>query len=307
MVFAALSTTEQTMISRFQMAPSKRLPSNSVTRGKHCQSVRMNSTIQMTFILAILTSSFDRAPLAAVRLSCLLLSLRATTSLLSSPFITDVHTITAPVLGYRCQWLEFAVLSKITRVPVQKLELQSTGNRRSMSSVNQAAQAICDISSVDTTAPHASHSLPLLFCFHTILAQKAAIAQTDFSSTGTIFHALLLTSALVLTLENFTSPAPVELKAVRIVLAQTAHGPVLLTRLDALTKPVQLEWNGPSVFLAVKEPAPIFIFSTSMPATLLNAALAANVRRTSSDLATSVSLPATVHVSEVAKATAKMK
>lgn len=226
MVFAELSTTEQTMISKFQMAPSKPLPSNSVTRGKHCQFAKMNSTIQTTFIPAILTSNFDRVQLAAARLSCLLLSLHATTSLLSSPFITDVHTIIAPVLEYKCQWLEFAALSKITRDLVPKLELLSTGNRRSMSSVSQAAQAICDISSVDITAPHASHSLPLLFCFQTILAQKAAIAQTDFSSTGTIFHALLLTSALVLTLENFTSPAQVELKAVRIVLAQTAHGRV---------------------------------------------------------------------------------
>ena len=57
-----------------------------------------------------------------------------------------------------------------------------------------------------------------------ILAQKAATAQKDFSLTATIFRALLLTSALVLTLVNFTNPARVELKAVKIALAQTALG-----------------------------------------------------------------------------------
>jgi len=59
-----------------------------------------------------------------------------------------------------------------------------------------------------------------------ILAQKDATAQKDSSLTAIIFHAYLLKSAHVLMLENFTNPVPVELKAVKTALAQTARGVV---------------------------------------------------------------------------------
>ena len=73
-----------------------------------------------------------------------------------------------------------------------------------------------------------------------------------------------------------------------------------------LTKPAQLEWNGQSAFLAVKEPAQICIFLTNMRAKLLNVALAVNAKKTLSNSATSVLFQAIVHVSEEGKAIVKM-